>query len=819
VLKQIHPDMHLDGDSLLVMIDFVDLSLHRIAAKADSLLSHESQRKLSDVCLTPPYTNVQQQDKWLVVKQHEPIPWWLVDTHTKLIGHQILAKRHARGGHEEFLVAFEGYEDQTPTWEVREDVVRVGLNLGAFEAKSATDRAAAYRNFEEVYKSKTGEPFAPSVLAGRHIQAAVDDILPGEVAKHAKSELTKALIKYSGSEDGVSRARRQIGNVSCRRARACLQFPVDIVGGMLASFCGRIVCESAAIALAAVLEYLVAELEELAGNAARDHTKNSISPRHINLAIVNDQELDIWMQDSLIMGGGAGLFSYISKSALLKKCIDVKDRMGLNDRDDEIEYVTGVAFEKGQRHGQSECTVNYGNFGDRELGGHAPVVTPVATWSGEQLKKAHIVTFCAQPPPDPPPTQDPSPLHAFLCPISHDLMRDPVMTTDGMSYERCEIVEWLKTSNKSPMTGEELSTLDVKPNHMLRSAIEEWITLENEKAQKVTDESCKAGESAAITGDCMQGLVNSDSDLKEEEGDFMHVLDKSGWRRLMARAGVCAYHTLVFETLRAIAKKVLEGLVFDTLAVQMQSSTSSCVITTDLLLRALVIRGSTGPRRFGHCFLLPLGSGCLGQALMMSCCETEKMGLTRVPNGIKKIEWVKVAQAERISKEYREENSDEEDEEENVDEEDEEEEEEEEQEQEYTSRSAGPWSAGPGTAPAEEEAVVAAVVEYLVAEVEALRMMTETKEALRMIRTEKRSVNPVFALSVFSSVLCQIGRRYVWNNWKSCKNLEILWEANALVILNCNRRNTRYIVLCFITYSTITDDGVPVARVACGYNT
>jgi hypothetical protein len=68
-------------------------------------------------------------------------------------------------------------------------------------------------------------------------------------------------------------------------------------------------------------------------------------------------------------------------------------------------------------------------------------VTPVASWSGEQLKKAHIVTFCAQPPPDPPPTQVPFPLHAFLCPISHDLMRDPVITTDGMSYERCEIVE------------------------------------------------------------------------------------------------------------------------------------------------------------------------------------------------------------------------------------------------------------------------------------------------------------------------------------------------------------------------------------------
>ena len=56
--------------------------------------------------------------------------------------------------------------------------------------------------------------------------------------------------------------------------------------------------------VAAVLEYLCAEILELAGNAARDNKKTRIIPRHITLAVKNDEELNKLLGNVTIASGG-----------------------------------------------------------------------------------------------------------------------------------------------------------------------------------------------------------------------------------------------------------------------------------------------------------------------------------------------------------------------------------------------------------------------------------------------------------------------------------------------------------------------------------
>merc|ERR550514_1678534 len=60
----------------------------------------------------------------------------------------------------------------------------------------------------------------------------------------------------------------------------------------------------AAIYMTAVVEYITAEILELAGNAAKDQKKQRIIPRHVQLAIRNDEELNKYMSNVTIAGGG-----------------------------------------------------------------------------------------------------------------------------------------------------------------------------------------------------------------------------------------------------------------------------------------------------------------------------------------------------------------------------------------------------------------------------------------------------------------------------------------------------------------------------------
>ena len=62
----------------------------------------------------------------------------------------------------------------------------------------------------------------------------------------------------------------------------------------------------------------------------------------------------------------------------------------------------------------------------------------------------------------------------FLCPITMEIMVDPVVAFDGYTYERAAIMEWYTKNNMSPMTGLPVDSKSLLANHTLKSAIISW---------------------------------------------------------------------------------------------------------------------------------------------------------------------------------------------------------------------------------------------------------------------------------------------------------------------------------------------------------
>ncbi|XP_043859287.1 uncharacterized protein LOC122754920 [Dromiciops gliroides] len=109
-----------------------------------------------------------------------------------------------------------------------------------------------------------------------------------------------SIMSGRGKQGGKARAKAKT-----RSSRAGLQFPVGRVHRLLrkGNYSER-VGAGAPVYLAAVLEYLTAEILELAGNAARDNKKTRIIPRHLQLAIRNDEELNKLLGKVTIAQGG-----------------------------------------------------------------------------------------------------------------------------------------------------------------------------------------------------------------------------------------------------------------------------------------------------------------------------------------------------------------------------------------------------------------------------------------------------------------------------------------------------------------------------------
>jgi histone H2A len=163
-------------------------------------------------------------------------------------------------------------------------------------------------------------------LTSRDVQTAVRLVLVGELTKHAVSEGTKAVTKFfMSTSDGAAARKNKRVSLS---ARAGLVLSVARVRSLMQSLTGDKcrIGRGAPVYLTAVLEYLIAEILELAGNAARDNRRVRIVSRHVFLAVRNDEELSRLVRGEFTASGVIpNIHSFVLPKKIFKKSHGFED--------------------------------------------------------------------------------------------------------------------------------------------------------------------------------------------------------------------------------------------------------------------------------------------------------------------------------------------------------------------------------------------------------------------------------------------------------------------------------------------------------------
>ena len=76
----------------------------------------------------------------------------------------------------------------------------------------------------------------------------------------------------------------------------------------------------------------------------------------------------------------------------------------------------------------------------------------------------------------------------LVCPLTLEVMQDPVIATDGFTYEREAIQSWLKRNMKSPMTNETMPSDTLIPNFAIKSQIAAYIQ-KTEQSKELQEEA------------------------------------------------------------------------------------------------------------------------------------------------------------------------------------------------------------------------------------------------------------------------------------------------------------------------------------------
>ncbi|WOK99802.1 U-box domain-containing protein 15-like [Canna indica] len=95
----------------------------------------------------------------------------------------------------------------------------------------------------------------------------------------------------------------------------------------------------------------------------------------------------------------------------------------------------------------------------------------------------------------------------FLCPITLEIMMDPVIVASGQTYEKRSIQKWLEAGHRTcPKTRQNLTHLSLAPNYALRNLIHQWceknkIELLKRDADRDPDAECRTEDIPSLVGD------------------------------------------------------------------------------------------------------------------------------------------------------------------------------------------------------------------------------------------------------------------------------------------------------------------------------
>ncbi|XP_042507907.1 U-box domain-containing protein 15-like [Macadamia integrifolia] len=119
--------------------------------------------------------------------------------------------------------------------------------------------------------------------------------------------------------------------------------------------------------------------------------------------------------------------------------------------------------------------------------------------------------------------------HEFLCPITLELMTDPVIVATGQTYERESIQKWLDSNHRTcPKTGQILVHLVLAPNYALRNLILNWCEKNNVELPKkeATGGSNNFAAHKEEISTLVQNLSSSQLDMQRRAVTKIRMLSK-----------------------------------------------------------------------------------------------------------------------------------------------------------------------------------------------------------------------------------------------------------------------------------------------------